>query len=300
MLASALPLAAGAQITVSAWPQVRVEMFAVDRKGEPLPGLAPGDLAVKENGHPVKIADVSRSTKPMSICLLVDAYQSDNENAPIRKERWDNMREAVDRFVDSLPADDEVCLAAFTTPRKIAQVFTLSHQKIMDAFDLVDGEHMGLPSALYGTSMYMRRMAHREDRAIVMISFLPEASLKDPRLWESLEQAEIPPLHVIQVPRLHVLGTPGRQSDHEDEEKTNRQIAKMGGGLSYFPWDKKELDASVDHLSSALKNRYALTYESENQKRDGLLRRVDVELDKVHQKERDVVSAPEGYYAPSR
>jgi hypothetical protein len=43
-----------------------------------------------------------------------------------------------------------------------------------------------------------------------------------------------------------------------------------------------------------------LTYLSDKQSNDRREHKIDVELDKPHQKARAVVRAPEGYYAPSQ
>jgi hypothetical protein len=124
------------------------------------------------------------------------------------------------------------------------------------------------------------------------------SSVQLAKLERDLDPAGSPALYLIAMPSKN----PGKNEARErkDSEKNALALARMGGGFTYFPQNQSDADASVDRLVDTLGSRYLLTYTSGNASKDGRVRRIDVELDKVHQRAKAVVRAPEGYYAPSQ
>ena len=104
-------------------------------------------------------------------------------------------------------------------------------------------------------------------------------------------------VHVICVPL-----DPGAGSGDEPpvDKKAALHLTSIFGGLTYFPRNAQDTDASVDHLVAAMNSRYVLTYQVEDPARNGRQRLITVGFDKAHQKAKAVVRAPEGYYAPAQ
>jgi Ca-activated chloride channel family protein len=285
------PLSAAAQVDVSAWPQVRMELLATDGNGDVLRGLTADDLTLTENKKPVKVDELKPLSEPMSVCLLIDSSGS-----------MYNKRQSVDatakRLIADLPPEDEYCVVDFSSQAFIDQNLTTDHKLAAKALSYIKASGgTALYDALSSLGDYMRKTARNPSRAILVLSDGADNASKMnlDTLRRDWQQPGTPSVHVLWIP------SPKGSDDHGDdrhEQKEVLKVANIGGGLVFFPRDEAELTASSDNLIDALKNRYLLTYTSEDTSKDGRQRQLDVGLDKAHQKAKDVVRAPEGYYAP--
>ena len=95
------------QVDVSAWPQVQMEVLALDAQGIRLEGLTKDELVVKEGKKAHAIVALKPASEPQSICLLIDASGS-------MYTRLDVVLTKARRFAKSLPPDDEICVADFS------------------------------------------------------------------------------------------------------------------------------------------------------------------------------------------
>ena len=157
-----------------------------------------------------------------------------------------------------------------------------------------------LYSSLSQMANYMRENAKYKSRVILLLSDGEDnaSSIKLSQLQQEMEQPGTPVVHLLRVPS----PSPSADQRHEQrsEEKDALEMEKMLGGFAYFPratWLIFRL--ALNTKNAALRSRYLLTYESGNSSKDGSERRVDLELDKAHQKRQAVLRTPEGYYAPA-
>ena len=106
-------------------------------------------------------------------------------------------------------------------------------------------------------------------------------------------------VHIVRVPPSPSdLRNERSQLDHD--KRTILRTTAISGGLSYFPKDPAEMEASLEHLSAAMKTVYTLTYSTGAPAPDGRERQIDIKLDKAHGGSKSAMRAPEGYYAPSQ
>jgi Ca-activated chloride channel homolog len=281
-----------AQVNVSGWPQVQVEVVGTDAGGDPLKGLSSSDVQVREDGRPASAVELKSISEPMSLCLLIDSsgsmYRSLND-----------LRVALERLLQELPPDDDVCVADFSSAGFIDQELTTDRKADLKGLSYIKASGgTALYDMLAHLADYMRKTARHSSRAILLFSDGEDnaSKMKEPALRKEWRTPGTPALHIVTVPQSQPLPGHGRSGD----EKAAILLANMGGGLAYFPRNLADMEASVDRLNDALKSRYLLTYQSGNPSKDSGERRIDVELDKVHQKAKAVVRAPEGYYAPSQ
>jgi Ca-activated chloride channel family protein len=71
-------------------------------------------------------------------------------------------------------------------------------------------------------------------------------------------------------------------------------LAKASGGQAYFPLDASELAEQYQRIVENLRRRFALSYASTNEKRDGAWRAVEIRVRSSNL----VVSSAGGYFAP--
>ncbi len=93
-----------AQVDLSAWPTVQLELFVTGSEGSPPRLVDPDLVTLTESGRPRSVASLKKVNAPQSICLLID-------NSNSMKTRLPALKAAVARFISGLPPDDEVCVA---------------------------------------------------------------------------------------------------------------------------------------------------------------------------------------------
>lgn len=288
---------AHSQTDLSAWPQVRMELFVTDSKGNQVPDLVPGALLLKEDGRLQTISSVSPTAGPQSICVLID-------NSGSMYERAAMVNAAASRLLQNLPSEDDVCVATFSWRFKMQQTLTFDRSLASAALKRVGTPSGG--SALYDSiaalAKYMRASSKFHRRAMLIftdgsdnISAEDQNDLQ--HVTPQLEADGNPVLHLIRVPT-----TPRIKSSGEDLRSRNAilSLAAIGAGLPYFPRNEREMDADVDDLSHAMTVRYVLAYITDGPTPDGRGRRVEAMVDEAHGRKKLVVHAPEGYYAPSQ
>jgi Ca-activated chloride channel family protein len=73
-------------------------------------------------------------------------------------------------------------------------------------------------------------------------------------------------------------------------------LAKVSGGQAYFPADASELPEQYQRIVEALRRRFAVSYTSTNETRDGAWRTVEIRVRSSNL----AVSSAGGYFAPKR
>jgi VWFA-related protein len=210
-------------------------------------------------------------------------------------ESLDMLRKAAERLVKELPPEDDVCIADFSNEGYIDQILTTDRAADLKALGYLKAAGgTAIYDMLFHLADYMRKESRHRSRAIILFSDGEDnaSTMKQAALEQDWNRPGTPALHVIAVPQASFMAG--------GDKKHAKRLARMGGGLVYFPRKAPDLLTAVDHVNEALKSRYLLTYSSDNQSKDGRVRQIDVALDKAHQKAKATIGAPQGYYAPSQ
>jgi Ca-activated chloride channel family protein len=285
--------AALAQVDVSNWPQVHIELLALSSQGDLISGLAQNDLLLREDGKTQPVVAVKPAAEPQSVCLMLDSSGS-------MYDRRQGLVDAATRLLKALPPEDEVCVADFSFKLYIDQDLTRDRQSDIKALSYIKSSGAtALRSSLVAMADYMHGAAKFPSRAIILLSDgVDDAStIGDEQMKRQMESNGGPVVHVICLPL-----DPGKHqfdTAPRTDQKAALHLTALFGGLTYFPRDAADLDQSVDHLVDAMKSRYILTWQTQDTARDGRPRRIAIEFDKLHQKTKAVVRAPQEYYAPS-
>jgi len=220
-------------------------------------------------------------------------------------QRLENVRSAATRLLRSLPPEDAVCIADFSWKLYIDQGLTQDRPLDIAAVQgLKASGGTRLRDSLMGLSDYMRGAAKHSSRAIVLLSDGSDnASLSNEQeMKRRMEMGGGAVVHVICVPADGGEKQAGSDSwsdgGSNDDQRSALRIANMFGGLTYFPRNRQDTEAAVDHLIQAMQTRYLLTYQTRDPAADGHERPISVGFDKAHSNEKAVLRAPEGYYAP--
>ena len=279
------------QADLSHWPQVRIQLFALDAQSDPMAALSSDALVLKEGGQEQTILAIKPDFEAQSVCMLIDSSGS-------MQERLDSIRMAATRLLRSLPAEDEVCVADFSWKLAIDQDLTQDRQADEAALKNIKASGgTRLRDSLMGLSDYMRAAAKCRSRAILLLSDGSDnASMSsEEEMKRRMEMDGGAVVHVMCVPAISGQSV---QGPSVGDGNMARYIAKMFGGLAYLPRNRQDMDAAVDHLVHAMQTRYILTYQTHDPAPDGRERPMSVAFDKTHPHAKAVVRAPEGYYAP--
>jgi VWFA-related protein len=281
------------QVDLSAWPQVRMEVLAVDPDGAPVQGITADALVARGLRNNVAVSAFEPSADPQSVCVLIDASDSLGDGLSL-------VQTKVRRLLKKLPANDEVCVAAFSSQLSLAQPLTADHAAVLQALaQLKPAQGTQLRDGLLDLAAYMRQSARFKSRVIVLVSDGTDrhSAASTGQLKHELETEGSPTVHMICLPV-------GFGSARYKQVDLNRgaafSLTEVGGGLTYFPHTIVDIDAIMDHLPETIANRYVLTYQAQNAARDGHEERIDISLDRAHQNISARIRAPEGYYAPSK
>jgi VWFA-related protein len=281
------------QVDLSAWPQVRLEVLAVDQDGMPVPGVTADEVVARGARKPLTVTELTPSAEPQSVCVLIDASDSIGDGLAI-------VLTKARRLLKKLPADDEVCVAAFSSKMWIAQPMTGDRGAVLQALAYVKpAGGTQLRDGLLDLSSYMRGAARFKSRAIILISDGTDrhSTATSEQLKRELEVEGSPVVHMICLP---VAFGRARAKQYEPHKGTAFKLHEFSGGLTYFPHTIADIDSVVDNLPETIRNRYIMTYAAEDVARDGHEERIEISFDKAHQSMKARIQGPEGYYAPAK
>jgi len=138
MRRSALTLTGLLLLVGGALAQLRVDVRLVnvvatvtDSRGRYVEGLQASDFTLEEDGKVQQISHFAASTDlPVSVGIVLDTSTS-------MERKILTATRAVDRFLRSIHADDDIFLMTFDTNVKMRQDFTSNRDKLWDALDKI-------------------------------------------------------------------------------------------------------------------------------------------------------------------
>ncbi len=281
------------QMDLSNWPKVQVELLITGAK-DPLAGPAANNILLREDGKLQAVLDLQPVSEPQSVCILIDSSGS-------MYSRMKDVQTAAAHLLQILPAGDEICLASFQENLHIRKRFTRDRTKIATGIQAIRAQGgTSLRDALLGVAEYMRASAKNRQRAILVLTDGGDnaSDADEQQMRRLLESPGSPVVHVVRVPPPAAGAT--YPSEEAGEKKAVQRITSIGGGLSYFPGDAAEMNASLDNLNAAMQRVYLLTYTTATEARDGRERQIQIGFARTHDGSKFVAWAPERYYAPSQ
>jgi Ca-activated chloride channel homolog len=284
---------ASCQVDLSAWPQVRIEVLAVNPDGAPVEGITADALVARGLRKPVTVTALEPAAQPQSVCVLIDASDSLGDGLSLVETK-------VRRLLRKLSPDDEVCVATFSSQLSIAQPLSADHAAALQTLaQLKPAAGTQLRDGLLDLAAYMRQSAHFKSRTIILVSDGADrhSAASTAQLKRELQTEGSPTVHMVCLPTGFGHALYKQVDQHRGAAFS---LTEIGGGLTYFPHTILDIDAIMDHLPDTIRSRYVLTYQAENAARDGHEERIEISLDKAHQNSSARIQAPEGYYAPAK
>jgi len=250
---------------------MRVNASVTDRNGRAIPGMRNADFAVYEDGSERRIVDVTPTTEPFNLVLLIDVSGSVDE-------RIDFIRKAARDFLNTSSPQDRISIISFHDDIKIISRFSTDRSLLSKKLDELDaGGATALYDALAYTLVDTLKPLRGERTAVVILSdgddnrsFIPFPAILEATIESG---ALIYPLYVPSglipegsVPRPSITVDPMRTryltiTTRAAEE--GQKLATVSGGVFYSIKRLEDLQKAYDDVVAQMRTAYTITYASD-------------------------------------
>ena len=265
----------------------RVNMLftVTDKRGHFVTDLTRSDFQVFENKKPQEILEfTSESDLPLRLAILIDTSNS-------IRDRFKFQQEAATNFVNSvIRKRDKATVVSFDTSAELVADLTDETNKLENAIrNLRPGGGTALFDAIYFAckeKLMLDQPMYKFRRAMVILSDGEDNESRTSR-EQALEMAQRADtvIYTISTNVSHV---------ETDGDKLMRYFADQTGGVSFFPFQAKDLNQSFENIANELRHQYNLFYRPQPLKNDGLYHSVQI---RVKDRKGLMVRARKGYYA---
>jgi VWFA-related protein len=265
----------------------RVNMLftVTDKHGRFVTDLGRDDFEVFENKKPQSILEFTSETDlPLRLGILIDTSNS-------IRDRFRFQQEAATNFVNSVMREqDKATIVSFDTAAELVTDLTNDTNKLENGIrDLRPGGGTAMYDAIY--FVCKEKLMHDQPlykfrRAMVILSDGEDNESRYSR-DQALEMAERADtvIYTISTNISHI---------ETEGDKVMRYFAEQTGGVSFFPFQAKDLNQSFENIANELRHQYNLFYRPEPLKNDGQYHQVQI---KVRGRKDVLVRARKGYYA---
>jgi VWFA-related protein len=273
----------------TAWPEVSIDLIALDHKNDVVSNLAPQNVQVSENGVPQTVTSLNKEDLPASICVLVDVSGSMSNYA-------EEQRRIAWSFIQQANPQDEFCIVSFQWEGWLEQTFTKDRAQVMGALKgLKFGGGTASLDSIKAAADYMDQHASNSTRVLVVSTDGADnaSKLSSSKLAQALK-AKGYLLCVL------AFAPAGDLDVYKGIGQTLRGPVESTGGLILYADGSAKMDVAIKQLDDAIRGRYRLSYTSTNADRDGRLRSLEVKPLKTAGSVKMSLHAQKGYYAPSQ
>lgn len=261
-------------------------LFTVtDKHGRFVTDLGKDDFEVFENKKPQSILEFTSETDlPLRLGILIDTSNS-------IRDRFRFQQEAATNFVNSVMREqDKATVVSFDTAAELVTDLTNDTNKLENGIrDLRPGGGTAMYDAIYFVckeKLMRDQPLYKFRRAVVILSDGEDNESRYSR-DQALEMAQRADtvIYTISTNISHI---------ESEGDKVMRYFAEQTGGVSFFPFQAKDLNQSFENIANELRHQYNLFYRPEPLKNDGQYHQVQI---KVRGRKDVLVRARKGYYA---
>jgi VWFA-related protein len=281
---------------------VNLNVKAMDRGGRPLIDLKPEDFTVYEDGSKQEITHFRPVNAPVNLIMLLDLSGS-------TKNKRKAMQDAASRFIDALPAQDNIAIVAFTRKYRALTEFTNDKAKLKSV--LPEIKDISGDTAFYDSmwkALDQLDQVRDARKAIIVLTDGEDDSLEssDPtdHTFEQLldraseEDATIYPIYFSpsnHYDKLGLLFGGGNLMGNDKSRIARRQLndlAAQTGGEIFSAQRAEDLQEAYRRVAVELHTLYSLAYSPDKLKHNGEFRKVSIKVGR----EGAVARTRRGYY----
>ncbi|MBM3780061.1 MAG: VWA domain-containing protein [Acidobacteria bacterium] len=271
---------------------VTLNVTVADGQGRFITDLEKDQFTVLENGVRQDVLIFSRENLPVALSLLIDTSAS-------MESRMQIAQDAAVGFAQCIRPQDLVQIIDFDNRVTVAQAFTADKALLEQA---IRGTQSGGMTSMYqAVYIALRELAKirnqtREDvhrQAIVLLSDGEDTTslIKFEDVLDLAKRSETSIYTIgLQPDDSMTLG------GFREAAYVLRQLAQETGGKAFFVQKPEELPAIYGQIADEISSQYAMGFASNNPRRDGTWRRLQVQVARPNTS----VRTRRGYFAPSR
>jgi len=259
------------EIATEVSPQLmRVNASVTDRNGRAIHDMRVSDFLVYEDGSERKIVNVTPTSEPFNLVLLLDVSGS-------VEERIDFIRKAARDFLNTASPQDRISIISFRDDIQIISGFSTDRSLLSKKLDEIDaGGATSLYDAIAYTLVDTLKPLRGERTAIVVLSdgddnksFVPFPAILEATIESG---ALIYPLYVpsglipeSSVPRPSITVDPMRTrylTITTRAEEEGQKLAIASGGVFYSIKRLEDLQKAYNDVVAQMRTAYTITYAS--------------------------------------
>jgi len=264
-------------------PEVSVDVgVIVEKTGQFLPGLKPGNFRVYEDGVEQKVVGFKRVEAPIT-ALMICEFAS---NSPYM--RYD-MRNTAFAFVQQLRPQDYVALMTFDMKTQIVSDFTQDKRQLMEAVNslrIPGFQETNVFDALYEGIDRLERIEGRKYIILIASGRDSFSKLTFDKILKKVKETKDITIFTISTGGAMRVMTEGRggmggairDMDYLQADNEMKTFASLTGGKNYAPRFEGELPDIFRDVNENIRAKYQLVYHPTNPKQDGSYRKLVVKL----------------------
>jgi VWFA-related protein len=285
---------------------VNLNVKALNKAGQPLTDLKQEDFELFEDEAKQEIAHFKPVNAPVHLTLLLDLSGS---TKPKRKA----MIEAAHKFIEALPAQDQMSIAAFTRKYYRLSKFTSDKLALKQAVEKIKGIEGGTAyyDAMFEALIDLSKLGEAR-KAIVVLTDGEDESLfgRQPTGYSfeemlnraAEEDVTIYPIYFRPSTNPYQkldwmfngrnLANTQEQSRARIARKQLEEVAEQTGGEVVNAQNESELAAAYQRVATELHMLYSLAYSPDKLKHDGSFRKIVVKV----KRDAALAKTRKGYY----
>src|SRR6202049_4019641 len=228
---------------------VLLDVSVKDAKGGYVSGLTKDNFSIYENGKLQAISQFADSDIPVTVGLVVD------ESGSMRPKRRDVVTAALE-FVEASNPHDEIFVVNFNerARRGLPDLIPFSDNIDLLRSALWQGDPEGR-TALYDAmemSLHQLGMGRRDKKTLVVIS----------DGGDNISMHKLPEVMHDVLTSLTTIYTIGifDEDDPERNPAVLERLARVSGGVAYFPKSLKEVASVCRQIAKDIRTRYTIGY----------------------------------------
>ncbi|MGH9600195.1 MAG: VWA domain-containing protein [Terracidiphilus sp.] len=269
-------------------PEVVVDVGVLLQKtGQFVPGLQPGNFRVYENGVEQKITGFKRIQAPITALLLCE-YAARGFVFRV------DMLNAAWAFTQQLRPQDYVAMETFDLNSHIVLDFTQDKSQVQQAINMLANEvympaafsETDIFDALYGALDRLSRIPGQKYIILIASGIDSFSKLDFDQILKRVKESQNVTIFTISTGgliRALTEGQPGmgasmRDMDYLQADNEMRTFATLTGGRWFSPRFEGELPDDISAINESIRSKYELVYTPTDTKQDGTYRKLRVEL----------------------
>lgn len=255
--------------------EIKANVAVLDSTGKFADDIKLQDLKVFEDGVEQKLTYFTKKEPVLNLGLVVD-------NSGSMRKNLDNITIAASTFVNDLRANDEAFVIRFVDSSKIEimQEWTSSKKDLKEAVEnmFIDGGQSAVFDAVYlsAEKILERERKNKSNRyAVVLVSDAEERDsfYNYDKLISLFQGSDLQIFLISFAENAPMAKKKARSVSH-------LLTLETGGTVISLPkkHSKEDIINAFKNIAGELRSQYIVSYTSTNQKRDGLPRKLSVEV----------------------